>query len=42
MMNMTKVKENNKSPKRGRPRQKPTKAGFTFTKREYGCGGKVK
>lgn len=42
MNDMAKVKEGSKSPKRGRPRQKPTKAGFTFTKREYGGGGKVK
>lgn len=28
--------------KRGRPKSKPPKAGFTKTKRDYGKGGKLK
>lgn len=26
----------------GRPKNVPAKAGFTVTKRKYGCGGKIK
>ena len=35
-MDMTKKKGNN------RPKNKPPKAGFTKTKRDYGKGGKLK
>ena len=37
------AKRSNKSSKStGRPKSYPPKAGYTTTKRRYGCGGKLK
>lgn len=37
------AKNSSKSSKTtGRPKSAPPKAGYTVTKRRYGCGGKIK
>ena len=37
------AKNSSKSSKStGRPKSNPPKAGYTVTKRRYGCGGKIK
>lgn len=40
---MDMAKRSSKSSKStGRPKNNPPKAGYTVTKRRYGCGGKLK
>lgn len=41
-MDMTKRGSKSSNKSTGRPKSNPPKAGYTSTKRRYGCGGKLK